>query len=146
MKTAKNEPQKVLKETLGARGLKFTRQRQSILDYLLKSAKHLTPEEIYRNLSKKDPSLGRATVFRTLRVLEDAGLADKILLADGRHAYEHKVARAHHDHMICVDCDEVIEFSSPTIERLQEEITKEFKFSPLWHRHEIFGKCSQCRK
>ena len=140
----KSEPQKVFRQILQSRGLKFTKQREEILDYLLNAKKHATPEEIYRDLNKKDPSLGRATVFRTLRLLEDSGFADKISFPDGRQGYEHKFARPHHDHMICVECSNVIEFSNATIERLQDEITQNFKFEPLWHRHEIFGRCRKC--
>ncbi len=141
----KPEPQKAFQKALESKGLKFTKQRAEILDFLLKAKKHLTPEALYRELSKKDSSLGRATVFRTLHVLEDAGLADKITLADGRNAYEHKFAKPHHDHMICVDCSEVIEFTNDTIEEIQNKITRSFGFSPLWHRHEIFGKCRKCK-
>ena len=142
----KVDPQKVFRQELEARGLKFTRQRREILDYLLRARKHMTPEDIYRDLSKRDAGLGRATVFRTLRVLEEAGFADKIQFADGRQAYEHKFARPHHDHMICMQCKAVIEFTNPVIERLQGQIAREFQFTPVWHRHEIVGKCRKCSK
>ncbi len=141
-----SDPQVVFKQALESRGLKFTKQRQAILEHLLNAKKHLTPEEIYRDLSHNDSALGRATVFRTLLLLEKAGFADKISFPDGRHAYEHKFSRPHHDHMICIDCNEVIEFSNSTIERIQNQITRSFGFEPLWHRHEIFGKCQKCRK
>ncbi|MBI3012822.1 MAG: transcriptional repressor [Elusimicrobia bacterium] len=140
----KIEPQKVFQQLLSSKGLKCTKQREEILDYLLKARKHVTPEEMYRDINRKDPALGRATVFRTLHLLEDSGFANSIHLANGRQAYEHKFARPHHDHMICVECSAVIEFSSATIERIQEQITKEHTFSPLWHRHEIFGRCKKC--
>jgi Fur family ferric uptake transcriptional regulator len=141
----KTEPQKVFQQYLESKGLKLTRQRRDILDYLLRAKKHATPEEIYRDLTHKDDSLGRATVFRTLHLLEESGFVDKIDFADGRHGYEHKFARPHHDHMICVKCSGVIEFSNPTIERLQDTIARSYEFTPLWHRHEIFGKCRKCR-
>jgi Fur family ferric uptake transcriptional regulator len=108
----KTEPQKVFRQFLESKGLKFTQQRRDILEYLLRTKKHVTPEEIF---------------------------------ADGRHGYEHKFARPHHDHMICVECSQVIEFSNPTIEKLQDDIAKHYEFAPLWHRHEIFGKCRKCR-
>ncbi len=140
----KSESQKAFKAALDSKGLKFTKQRSEILDYLVKAKDHLTPEAIYRELNKKDPSLGRATVFRTLRILEDAGLADKIMLANGRNAYEHKFAKPHHDHLICVGCSRIIEFTNETIENTQNKITSGFGFTPLWHRHEIFGRCRKC--
>ena len=140
------EPKIIFQDLLERRGLKVTKQRMSVLDYLLKTEKHVTAEEIYRDLNGVDRSLGRATVFRTLHLMEDAGFVDKIHFADGRQAYEHKFSRPHHDHMICVDCHAVIEFSHPTIERLQNQITRNFKFQPLWHHHEIFGKCKNCQR
>ncbi|OGR78216.1 MAG: hypothetical protein A3I11_01495 [Elusimicrobia bacterium RIFCSPLOWO2_02_FULL_39_32] len=142
----KSEPHKVFEQLLNSKGLKVTKQRNDILDYLLKAKKHVTPEDIYRDLNKKDANIGRATVFRTLHLLENAGFADKIQFADGRLAYEHKFARPHHDHMICVECSSVLEFSNATIEKIQEEISKKFMFKPLWHRHEIFGRCKKCNK
>ena len=138
-------PQKTFEALLASKGLKMTKQRQAILDYLLNSDEHLTPEELYRNLNKTDDTLGRATVFRTLHLLEDGGFVNKINLANGRQAYEHQFSKPHHDHMICTQCSAVIEFCNPTIERLQSKITKKFGFAALWHRHEIFGKCKKCQ-
>lgn len=140
----RQHPQKVFRQFLESKGLKFTKQRGEILDYLLGARKHATPEEIYRDLSREDSALGRATVFRTLHLLEGAGFADKINFADGGHGYEHKFAKPHHDHMICVECKGVIEFSSATIERIQSRIARGCHFTPLWHRHEIFGRCRRC--
>jgi Fur family ferric uptake transcriptional regulator len=142
----KTEPQKVLQQFLESKGLKFTKQRQEILAYLLKTTKHATAEQIYRDLNKQDPSLGRATVFRTLNLLEGSGFVDKISFPDGRQGYEHKFSRPHHDHLICVECSEVIEFSNPVIERLQDRIAREYDFELSWHRHEMFGRCPKCRK
>ena len=140
----KTEPQKVFEQYLATQGLKLTKQRLEILDFLLKAKVHVTPEQLYREVAKSDPSLGRATVFRTLNLMEQAGFVNKILFPDGRQGYEHKFARPHHDHMICVSCSDVIEFSNATIERLQDQISRQFQFTPLWHRHEIFGKCKKC--
>ncbi len=142
----KINPHQVFQQLLESKGLKITQQRREILNVLLKAEKHVTAEEIYRDLTKKDSSIGRATVFRTLRLLEDAGFADKIQFPDGKQAYEHKFSRPHHDHMICVECSDVIEFSNSTIEKIQNELSKKFHFRPLWHRHEIFGRCKKCLK
>ena len=140
----KSDPHKVFQQHLATQGLKLTKQRVEILDYLLKARLHVTPEKIYRDLGEKDSSLGRATVFRTLHLLEKAGFVDKIHFPDGRQGYEHKFSRPHHDHMICIVCSDVIEFSNATIERLQDQISKSFQFTPIWHRHEIFGRCRKC--
>ena len=142
----KSDPQKVFQQYLESRGLKLTKQRQEILDYLLTAKVHVTPEQLYRELSQEDPSLGRATIFRTLHLLEAAGFVNKISFPDGRQGYEHKFSRPHHDHMICIECSDVIEFSNATIERLQDQISKSFQFTPHWHRHEIFGRCRKCNR
>lgn len=146
LRMIKTDPQRVFQQILETKGLKFTKQRREILNYLLKVKKHVSSEEIYRDLSEEDPSLGRATVFRTLHLLEESGFADKISFADGKKGYEAKFGRPHHDHMICVECSKVIEFSNSVIERLQKKLAQQYLFSPLWHRHEIFGRCRKCEK
>ncbi len=140
----KANPQLVFRQYLESKGLKLTKQRTAILEYLLQAQEHASPEEIYRSLSAKDATLGRATVFRTLSLLEKGGFVSKIMFSDGKSGYEHQFSRPHHDHMICIDCRDVIEFSNATIERLQSQISKELEFTPLWHRHEIFGRCRKC--
>src|SRR5688572_28453130 len=119
-------------------GLKDTPQREEILTYIVRAGKHLSPEEIYQDLRRKDPKLGRATVFRTLKLPEDSCLASRVTFADGRSKYEPKHGRPHHDHIICVQCDEALEFSSPSIERIQDDVARRRGFKILWHRHEIF--------
>lgn len=142
----RTEPHRIFRQALEKKDLKYTKQRRVILDYLLKTTKHLTPEEIYRDLNRNDPALGRATVFRTLHLLEDCGFVGKISFPDGRQGYENKYLKPHHDHMICTECNEVIEFSSSDIERIQNEITSSFHFTPLRHKHEIFGRCRKCQE
>lgn len=136
----------ILREYIRKNGLKDTSQREEILAFLLKSTEHLTPEEIFQALRKRDPKLGRATVFRTLKLLEESGLASKVVFADGQNRYERSHGRPHHDHMICVDCQAAIEFESPEIEALQDQIAKKKGFQVQWHRHELFGRCRACAK
>ncbi|MGQ0645730.1 MAG: Fur family transcriptional regulator [Elusimicrobiota bacterium] len=125
-------------------GLKDTAQREEVLAYLLKAGKHMSPEEIYMALRQRGHRLGRATVFRTLKLLEECGLAAHITSADGTRRFEAMHGRPHHDHMICVQCGDVLEFSSPAVERIQERIAREAGFKTLWHRHEVFGRCKSC--
>jgi Fur family transcriptional regulator, ferric uptake regulator len=134
----------IFRDYLQKHGLKGTSQREEILNFLLKAEEHLSPEEIYQSLRRKDPRLGRATVFRTLKLLEECGLASSVTFADGRHKYERKHGRPHHDHMICVNCGKTLEFSSPAIERIQDQVARRNRFKILWHRHEIFGRCAAC--
>jgi Fur family ferric uptake transcriptional regulator len=134
----------LFRDYLRKNGLKGTAQREEILVHLMKAGRHLTPEEIFQELRRRDSRLGRATVFRTLKLLEGAGLASHVTLADGRHKYESKHGKPHHDHMICVQCGEALEFSSPAVERIQDRVAARHGFNILWHRHEIFGRCARC--
>lgn len=136
----------ILRDHIKKNGLKETPQREEVLSFLLKSKGHQTPEEIFGALRKQDPKIGRATVFRTLKLLEECGLAGKVVFADGQTKYESSFQRAHHDHMICIQCQEVIEFESPVVEALQDRLAGDKGFTILWHRHELFGRCAQCGK
>ena len=131
---------------LRRKGLNLTRQREEILSCLLSAQRHLNTEEIYDQLKKKDPTLGRATVFRTVKLLQECGLVAEVGAVNGRSKFELKADRPHHDHMICVECGRITEFQSPMMERFQDEAIRKHGFEALWHRHEIFGRCSGCHR
>lgn len=133
-------------ESLERQGLNLTRQRQEILHTLLSAEKHLTVEEIYDLLKRKDSALGRATVFRTVKLLQESGLVAEVGSAGGRSKFELKADRPHHDHMVCMECGRIIEFQSPRMEHFQDEAVRKHGFTALWHRHEIFGRCAGCQK
>lgn len=124
--------------------LKRTRQREIVLDALLQSGGHVSSEELYHSIREQNPSLGFTTVYRALKLLVDAGLAEERHFDDGvaRYEFEH----AHHDHLVCTECDRIIEFESEEIERLQNEIAKEHGFVMERHRHELYGLCAECQK
>ena len=121
----------ILRDYLKKNGLKITAQRETVLNYLLRVGKHMGPDDIYNSLRQTDPRLGRATVFRTLKLLERCGLASHVTSADGRHKFEAKYGRPHHDHMICVDCGETLEFTNNFIEQLQEKVARKHHFEIL---------------
>ena len=131
-------------EHLDKQGLNLTRQREEILRYLMSAERHLGTDEIYDALKKKDRTLGRATVFRTVKLLQECGLAAEVNIANGRTKFELKADRPHHDHMICVECGRITEFQSAMMERFQDEAIRRQGFVALWHRHEIFGRCRAC--
>ena len=132
----------VFEDHLGKKGLRLTHQRQQILDYLLGAKHHLQLEEIYGALRKD--GIGRATVFRTIRLLEECGLVDHVTAPDGASKFEVKLERPHHDHLICVDCGVIQEVQWPDLEKIQEKTCRKLGFTPAWHRHEIFGRCARC--
>ncbi|MCM8811779.1 MAG: transcriptional repressor [Candidatus Omnitrophica bacterium] len=139
--------QERFQEHLGRRGLKLTHQREEILRCLMAAEKHLGVEEMYTILKKQDPLIGRATIFRTIKLLQECGLVAEVgVFQNGGAKFELKADRPHHDHMICVECGRIIEFQSPMMERFQDEAIKRHGFLALWHRHEIFGRCAACSK
>ena len=131
-------------EHLVKQGLNLTRQREEILRCFMSAERQLGTDEIYDLLKKKDPTLGRATVFRTVKLLQECGLVAEVGIANGRTKFELKADRPHHDHMICIECGRIAEFQSRMMERFQDEAIRRHGFSALWHRHEIFGRCRAC--
>ncbi|MBX7222210.1 MAG: transcriptional repressor [Blastocatellia bacterium] len=122
--------------------LKRTSQRDLILEVFLDIERHLSVEELYDLVKQKDSSVGFTTVYRTMHLLVEAGLARQVEFNDGRTRYEHEYKHDHHDHLICTECSALIEFYNPEIERLQEEIAKSFGFHVQSHSHRLFGTCN----
>ena len=138
------EEQRIFVNFLKENKLKLTIQRRHILDTFLDHEKHLSAEELYKIVKRKDPKIGQATVFRTLKLLCYAGIAREVILDDMIVRYEHKYGHEHHDHLVCVECSKCIETLDPKIEKLQEALCKKFSFSPQNHKMEIFGICKVC--
>ena len=127
-------------------GLRRTSQRDLIMEIFLSTEEHLTSEDLYRLVEKKDPTVGHTTVYRTLKLLTEAGLAREVRFGDNKTYYEHHYNHQHHDHMICTECSAVIEFFSQDIESLQDEMAAKFGFHPTHHSLRMWGVCSDCRK
>ncbi len=123
--------------------LKHTKQRDAILDVFLNATGHITSEEIYQCVQNEHPSIGYTTVYRTMKLLCDAGLASERHFDDGPTRYE--IAHEHHDHLVCVRCGKIIEFECQMIETTQNEIAARYGFRVLRHRHELYGHCENCR-
>ncbi|HWS55904.1 MAG TPA: transcriptional repressor [Pyrinomonadaceae bacterium] len=127
-------------------GLKRTAQRDLILDVFLRTEKHLSSEDLYHLVKEEDPSVGHTTVYRTLKLLTEAGLAREVRFGDGRTRYEHNYKHPHHDHMICTECGKTIEFYSEELEAIQDAIVARHRFKPTQHSLRIFGVCSECQR
>jgi len=140
------EEQEVFLKHIQKAGLKRTTQRDLILDVFLRTEEHLASEDLYQLVKKEDPRVGQTTVYRTLKLLTDAGLAREVRFGDGRTHYEHNYKHEHHDHMICTECGKIIEFYSAELEALQDSMAAKFKFEPTQHSLRIFGFCSDCRR
>lgn len=127
-------------------GLRRTGQRDLILEIFLRTEEHLTSEDLYWLVQKEDPSVGHTTVYRTLKLLTEAGLAREVRFGDNKTYYEHHYNHEHHDHMICTECGKVIEFFSPEIEEMQDKMADKFGFRPTHHSLRMWGLCSECQQ
>jgi Fur family ferric uptake transcriptional regulator len=136
--------QKKLAEHLERNGLKQTRQRDAILDAFIAAEGHHTSEEVHELVRGDHPEIGAATVYRTLKLFCEAGLASAHHFRDGVTLYER--TGEHHDHLICTDCGTIIEFESDVIEREQIEVAASYGFELRRHRHILYGRCESCRK
>ena len=124
-------------------GLKRTTQRDLILEVFLETEGHSSAEDLYQLIKSRDPHVGVTTVYRTLKLLCDAGLANERHFDDGITRYE--IEHEHHDHLVCTRCGKIIEFECAMIEATQNEIAKRHDFRVLRHRHELYGHCADCR-
>jgi Fur family transcriptional regulator, ferric uptake regulator len=137
------EEKEVFAAYIAKNRLKRSEQRDVILDTFLRSQRHLSVDDLHQLVQKRRRDIGRTTVYRTLKLLQAAGLAQELAF-DGQSRFEREYKRAHHDHFICKSCGEILEFSNPEIERIQDEIAAGIGFVIEGHRHQIFGLCRRC--
>jgi len=121
-----------------AKGLRMTDQRRTIAQVLEGSSDHPDVEELYNRASARDPNISIATVYRTVKLFEEAGIIEKLEFGDGRARYE-DAERDHHDHLIDLQSGEVIEFVDPEIEALQERIAERLGYTLKGHKLELYG-------
>ena len=134
---------KALAQYLEDHSLKHTKQREAILEVFLEVKGHITGEELHQRVKEHHPGIGYTTVYRTMKLLCDAGLASERHFDDGVTRYE--VEHEHHDHLVCVRCGKIVEFECAMIESAQDEIVARYGFRLLRHRHELYGHCPGCR-
>jgi Fur family ferric uptake transcriptional regulator len=134
----------LLQEHMVKRGLRSTDQRRLIVETFFQAPNHISIEELLSQVRAQDPKVGYATVYRTLKLLTECGVAFERKFGDGLTRYELADDSSHHDHLICVDCGKIIEFEEPLIEELQERIAKRHGFVVKSHKHEMYGSCADC--
>jgi Fur family ferric uptake transcriptional regulator len=134
------------KQLLRSNRLKYTKQRELILEIIYNNDGHFTPEDIYNLIKMSYPNvkLGIATVYRTLTLLEDAQIVSSISFGTQGKKYEFGL-KEHHDHLVCLECGGIEEFFDETIEKQQEEIAKQFSFKMTNHIMKITGICKHCQ-
>jgi len=130
---------------ISSRGLKATRQRDVIVDVFFAQTGHLSVDELLEKAKQRDPTIGAATVYRTMKILADAGLASARHFEGGQTRYEAALDRHHHDHLICTSCGSIIEFENERIEELQDMVARHHGFTVTRHKLELYGLCRNCQ-
>jgi|SRR3989339_7585 len=140
------QEEKIFETYITSKNLKHSRQREKVLEVFLSTDKHLTVEDLYNLIKKQYPTIGFATVYRTLRLLCECGLSRELRFEDGTTRYEHLYGHQHHDHIICTKCGRFVEVVVPEIEYLQEKLFEQHGFYPQRHKMELYGICKKCKK
>ena len=129
---------KILIQILKSEGLRYTEQRKAIWDEIRQSKEHRDAEDIYLELKSNGVKASRATVYRTIDVLVKNRLVRKMDVGEGRSLFEPRLDDKHHDHMICIDTGDIIEFYNEKLENLQDEIAEKHGYEVVRHVHQLF--------
>ena len=140
------EAEKRFAQFLSSRGLRSSGPRSKVVKIFLRTERHVGCGELYEIVRKKHKEIGYATVSRTLKLLEEAGLCRQVDFGDGILRYEHAYKHAHHDHLVCTKCGWFVEIYSDKLEKLQDEMVKKHGYVQETHRLNIFGMCPKCQK
>lgn len=137
---------RIFSKFLKERGQRFTKEREAILQKILSSRGHFDPESLYLKIKETGLKTSRASIYRTLNLLCECGLIERVKKTEHGTIYEHTSVHEHHDHMLCMECGNIIEFYSETLEKLQEGMCKRQGFQGVSHTLEIRGYCKKCQK
>ena len=136
----------IVEANLRQRGFRWTNQRALIVRTALASHEHFTAEQLLELCRRQDPKVSRATVYRTLAVLEEAGFVEGLDTGDGGRRFEHVLGHEHHDHMVCTACGAIAEFRDEELERRQDAAAKRIGFRIERHSPRIYGTCRGCQR
>jgi len=134
-----------LNDYMAKHGLRSTEQRRLVTEMFFASTEHLSIEDLLDRVRIKEPKIGYATVYRTLKLLKECGLAFERHFGDGVSRYEVAWADEHHDHLICIECEKIVEFENDTIEALQHNVASKLGFKLVRHKLELYGVCADCQ-
>jgi Fur family ferric uptake transcriptional regulator len=135
-----------LGEYIAENGLKRSRQRDRIVETFLAMGGHVSVEELVARVRRIDPRISVATVYRTMKLLAESGVALPRQFGGGQTRYEAATGKRHHDHLICTVCGEIVEFANERIESLQELVARRHGFEVESHKLELYGRCARCRR
>ena len=144
--TAAGDRAKIFDRFVAERGLKSTRQRSLIIETFFGLDGHLSVEELWAKVRAADARVSVATVYRTMKLLAESGLASARNFGDGQTRYEAAVGRHHHDHLICTRCATILEFENDQIERMQDLVARKHGFKVTSHKMELYGLCRACQR
>jgi Fur family ferric uptake transcriptional regulator len=130
---------------LGAKGLRWTAPRRAIVKAVLERAGHFAIEGLVADLKKRGIRGSKATVYRTLPLLTEAGILQEAVITGDSKSYEAAAGREHHDHLVCRQCGKVVEFEFEAFEILQREIAARYGYRLESHVHQLIGSCPECQ-
>lgn len=140
------EEKKIFDDYVRGKGLKHSGQRQDVLLTFLRTEKHLTADELFRLVKKRNSSIGVATVYRALKLICESGLGRELRPEGESVLYEHNYKHDHHDHLVCTQCGRLIEVVDPEIEKLQVKLARREEFTLEGHKMLLYGICRDCKK
>lgn len=140
------QEQRIVEDHLRKKGFRWTSQRALIVRMALSTHDHFRAEELLERCREVEPRISRATVYRTLSVLESSGFVEGLDTGDGGRRFEHVLGHEHHDHMVCSACSRIFEFHDAELERRQEAAARRIGFRIERHSLRIYGVCRSCRK
>jgi len=146
MTAATFDREQVLQRYMTEHGLKSTRQRSLIIDTFFDMKGHLSVEDLWTKVRALDSKVSVATVYRTMKLLNECGLAHSRNFGDGQTRYEAAIGRHHHDHLICTRCGTIVEFENDRIEQLQDAVARKHGFTVTSHKMELYGLCRNCQR
>lgn len=134
-----------VEQRLKERGVRLTDQRRLVVRRAV-AFLHFIAEELVKDVQTIDPSVARGTIYRTLALLHQAGVVEKHDFRYGAPNYEVTFGKAHHDHLMCIQCGEIIEYQEPRVERLQQEVVRRYGYKLMSHTHKLYGLCPACQR
>jgi Fur family ferric uptake transcriptional regulator len=147
MKMQAGKVEKLLRGYCNQKSLKYTPERKRILEAVCSMDNHFEADDVYLKLrATGGRRISRATVYRTLPLLEESGLIRRVIFVDKRTHYEHGYDHLHHEHLICIKCGKILEFYRQSLEDALDDIARENRFTPVAHKLELTGYCDDCSK
>ncbi len=135
---------KIFREFLSKKGLRFTSERERILEEVFSRHDHFDAEALFQVFHERGEDISRATIYRTMALLIESGLAQEAMRCGERVHYEHIYGHKSHGHLVCIKCGKITEFENDKLEKLKEKVCKEHRFKPTEFRFGIKGYCRDC--